>query len=127
MNNKGFSFVEMLVVVTIIALLTGGAAVTYSATTSRSRDARRRSDIQSMRSAMELCRSQDGQYPVLSPNNINSCLTSGTITCFGGAVYLNPVPQDPQNPSPCYRYAGSSTTYTFRATINGSNVDFTQP
>lgn len=102
MNRKnGFSFVELLVVITIIAVLTGIGVVTYSSTMQKSRNAKRMTDIQVIRSALEICRSQDGFYPVAIYPNL-ACYTS---------VALNNTPNDPNSTS--YAYTRSSpTSYT---------------
>jgi len=67
MNKKlkkvfGFTLIEVLVTATIIAVLTAAAAVSYSSVNKRSRDARRKSDIEQLRAALEQSRSDNGYY-----------------------------------------------------------------
>lgn len=61
--NKGFTLVELLVVITIIALLTTMGLVVYQNTSRRGRDGRRQTDLEQVRTALELYRSDNGQYP----------------------------------------------------------------
>ena len=52
--KKSFTLIEILVVATIIGLLTASATVAYSQFAKQSRDARRQSDLQSIRAALEI-------------------------------------------------------------------------
>jgi len=52
-RDKGFTLLELLVVIGIIALLVGIATVSYSAAQVRTRDARRKADLNAMKDALE--------------------------------------------------------------------------
>lgn len=53
MRGSGFTLLELLVVIGIIALLVSFAAVSYNAAQVRTRDARRKGDLNAMRDALE--------------------------------------------------------------------------
>jgi len=53
MIKKGFSLLELLVVIGIIAILLAIAAVSYSTIQKKSRDARRQADLKSIQQAAE--------------------------------------------------------------------------
>ena len=91
-KNKGFSLIEILVVVTIIGLLTTTAVVTYSVFMKQSRDAKRKADLSQLSAALEMYRSNNDTYPP-----ILTSLTAPTI-------YIQSVPADPKNPTYTYYY-----------------------
>jgi len=61
--RNGFTLVELLVAATIIALLAGIGVTSFSALTKQSRDSRRKADLENLRSALELYRSDNDYYP----------------------------------------------------------------
>ncbi len=71
-NNKGFSLIEILVVIAIIGILTSILVVNYNEARENSRDKIRKSDLKSLQLAIELYKSQNGQYPAMG------CGTPGT-------------------------------------------------
>jgi len=109
-STNGFTFVELLVVITIIAIIFASAAVAFTSVTLRSRDARRRSDLEVIRQSLEMCRSMVGYYPDL-------IYTASGISCSDtGPITLNRVPTDPRPSDVCldeYDYVKSDpTSYT---------------
>jgi prepilin-type N-terminal cleavage/methylation domain-containing protein len=63
--KKGFTLLELLVVIGIIGVLVSLAAVAYSSAQRKSRDSRRQSDLKSMQSAEEIYYSENSYlYPV---------------------------------------------------------------
>lgn len=130
-GRQGFTFVELLVSVSIVAVLAAIGAVAYVSTSKRSRDTKRTADIQAIRSALEIYRSEQGSYPSLLPGG-GGCLTSTTIEA-GGVTYLNPIPTDPKNGATyCYRYtrgASPYTTYTLTCTMEvaGQTCNYANP
>lgn len=104
MKNKGFTFVELLVVVTIIAVLSSVAIVSFQSTNRNSRDAKRKADLEQVRAALELYRAENGVYP--DDVSFGSTITDGTNT------YLNPVPLDPKDGQTGYGYTYNQLTTT---------------
>ncbi len=108
--KKAFTLIEILVVSTIIGLLLSGATITYSQLTKQSRDARRKSDLQQVRAALEMYRSNNNQYPpVASFNQLSNYLVNST------PKYLENLPFDPRSSTYSYYYNGSTTNYTLGA------------
>jgi general secretion pathway protein G len=65
MYKKGFTLVELMIVISIITLLMGIGITSYATYTRNARDSRRRVDLEQIRTALELYRSNNnnGTYP----------------------------------------------------------------
>ncbi len=62
-KKQGFTFIELLVVVAIIAILTGAVALNLAGRTNEARIARAKLDIQQLQTALDTYRSDNGRYP----------------------------------------------------------------
>lgn len=110
--KKGFTLIELLVVTTIIAVLIGIASVSYAKATQSARDAKRKTDLEQIRQALETYRSENGYYP-----SDKSLLESN---------YITTLPKDPKDPARVYTYTPATApalTYSLCATLEatGSN------
>lgn len=99
MNKKysiinGFTLIELLVVILIIGILISVSLVGVQGARESARDARRRSDLESIRSAIQLYKADCNVYPV-SPLG-TQIVADGTCGDAAGTVYLQSVPTDPQ-------------------------------
>lgn len=127
--KTGFTFIELLVSITIAAVLASIGLASYSSTNKRSRDTRRKADIESIRSGLEIYRSEVGSYPALSTNG-SGCLTATEISNLG-TIYLKPIPDDPKDDGStyCYKYTRTSTTtYTMSCNLeSGDPCSYANP
>lgn len=91
---SGFTLIEILVVATIIALLSTIGFTSFSALTRNGRDALRKTDLEQIRSALEIYKSETGVYPTI------------TVTCVPAlpTQYIS-YPQDPKAPAHSYCYS----------------------
>jgi len=123
----GFTLIELLVVISIIGILIALSGFGLQGARKSARDARRKADIEQMRSALELYKSDCGDYPPNSSFGGGSSLTGdGTpsTTCPVTNVYMASRPDDPVSPQ-IYRYNQlTSTTYEICAALenSGGNV-----
>lgn len=62
-KKQGFTLIEMLVAATIAALLAAVGLVSYTTANRNARNARRQSDLEQVRAALELYRTEEGNYP----------------------------------------------------------------
>jgi prepilin-type N-terminal cleavage/methylation domain-containing protein len=123
MNKKGFTLIELLVVIAIIGLLVSiGAFAARQAQTS-GRDARRKADLETIRSGLEIFRSDCQNYPSTLPSPGARLVGDGTpaAACPASQTYIEKVPGDPQEPSSKYYYDDlTSGTYVLCARLENA-------
>lgn len=120
--KNAFTFIEILVVVTIIGLLAAGAAVSYSRFSKQSRDAKRKTDLEQIRAALEMYKSNNNAYPATLTLTISCTSPAGLQDPSPGTnVYLNQIPSDPKcstaTNTPNYTYSSNTTSYTISAAL----------
>jgi len=116
--NKGFTLIELLVVVTIISLLSGIGFLTYTQVSKSARDARRKTDLEQIRMALEMYRSTNDVYP----SSLTSCQSADSLS-DGTNTYLTDIPNDPRCPDYKYYYEALSTNtdYVIGAYLEGTS------
>lgn len=112
-DQRGFTLVELIIVMAIIAVLSAaGFEFGYQKQIQKARDAKRKADIQQIRSALEMCRADTGTYYSYSGVFCNGSLICGTNT------YLDPIPCDPTSDATYrYNYSGGGSTYSLSARL----------
>lgn len=103
--HSGFSLLELLVSASIIAILTIIGVVSYGSVNKRSRDVKRKSDVEQMRSALEMYRSDNGSYPAA---NSGSWGTTDGLSAFLVPGYSPVIPSDPQSETHGYYYTATN-------------------
>jgi general secretion pathway protein G len=108
MNKKnGFSMIELLVVTTIIIILTTIGLVSYTAANRNARNGKRKADMEMVRQALVLYRTDNGSYP--STAVFATMMT--TISDYTSATTVT----DPKNEG-VYVYAYTSDGISFTLT-----------
>lgn len=111
-NKKGFTLIELMVAISIVAILSTIGIVSYTQAQRVSRDSRRKQDLRSIQGALEVYRITNGSYPSLADTWYLS--TTGTIWIPGmNETYISPsLPVDPKQSAPCYPW-NSTTCYNY--------------
>lgn len=86
---KGFSLLELLVVISIIGILISISTVAFNVAQRTGRDSRRRADIKVMQDAFEQYMAETGTY--------EACDTMADYDSGSGAIMPGGLPSDPKN------------------------------
>jgi len=126
-NKKGFTLVELLVVMAIISILTILSVANFRNVQIKARDAQRKSDLSQLQKALELYFNDHGTYPDSSVNGeVNTFgwkvpgTTSGGNFTDGNTVYLKEMVGDP-SANPNYCYTSDGTYYVVYARLENIN------
>jgi len=111
-NEKGFTLIEVLIVVFIIGLLASVVLVGLGAFRARGRDARRIADLRSIQNALELYYGKSTSYPTGKFVDMKQNLLDGDIG-------VKNIPNDPLGGS--YQYGSNGQEYVLGAKLEDSN------
>ena len=125
-RKRGFTLIEIMVVVAIIAILATLIIVSVVGSQRKARDTKRTADANSMITAIGQYKESSGVYPIVSCGG-------NTICPFSGAAldpYLGSVPKDPKTKNG-YLYQSDGTNYqiyvTYESDVKGGVTTTTVP
>lgn len=109
---SGFTIVELLIVIVVIAILAAISVVAYTGIQNRARDSQRMTGMKSIERALELYRVDNGSYPTCSNSvyvpgitAVSACNMSSIASSLV-PTYLPSLPTDPINSgNDVFRYA----------------------
>jgi prepilin-type N-terminal cleavage/methylation domain-containing protein len=129
---RGFSLIEILIVVAIISILAVVGVANFSDSSAGARDAQRQTDLKNLQNAIETYRSQNGRYPAgcngvaywsgqLGTNYECSLALGASSTAAGtgqyiyglAPEYISVLPTDP-------RLNGIDSGYVYRTNAGGT-------
>jgi prepilin-type N-terminal cleavage/methylation domain-containing protein len=119
--KKGFTLIELLVVISIIGILLALSVFGLQGARLASRDAKRKSDLELIRSGLEIYKADCDSYPATLLQG-GTLIGDGTGSCLTDNTYITLVPSDPLTTSQ-YVYAATSVNsgpyakYTLCATL----------
>lgn len=98
---------ELLITVSIIAILVAIGIASYSTINKQSRDTKRKSDIEQLRSALEMYRADVGYYP---NTGAGSWTAASDLSTTLATTYILAIPADPQGATSPYMYRATDIT-----------------
>jgi len=108
--QKGFTLVELLVVISVIAILTSLVSISLASAQKQARDTTRKSDLSQYRSSLEMFANRNnGLFPLYS----TSTVASGSLCTSLGSS--GTCPEDP-------KYANDNTYLQYQYQSDGSGV-----
>ena len=111
-QKQGFTLIELMVSISIIAILTALAAISFTTAQKKARDARRSQDMKLLQIAAEQYASQ----------NAGAYMTSTAVPwTVSGSTVLEAVPFDPKSGF-AYSIGTSAGGYCFCATMENSSA-----
>lgn len=114
---KGFTIVELLIVIVVIGILALLVITTYSGIQAKARNSKRQTDIQSLQTQLEAFFSQNGYYPSLTDMNSQTWLGTNMKSLDQNALI------DPSNPtqSKTLLSAPAAKSYAYAVTDSSGN------
>lgn len=135
-KQKGFTIVELLIVIVVIGILVALVITTFSGIQKKARDTERQTDIKAIHGQVEAYFAQNGKYPTLANLNDDSWVGSnlkgldldalqdpkGSSNDLQGSAAAN-IYAYAVTPSGCDNGAGGDCdTYTLTATLEGGGT-----
>ncbi len=114
--DSGFTLLELILVMAIIAILASAIWGNFFTSLTKSRDAKRKEDLDLIAKALDIYYNDNKAYPTSLPAGGNPFLNA-VVT---GVIYMQKVPSDPLYPDAVYCYptvAAGSNTYKIYANL----------
>jgi prepilin-type N-terminal cleavage/methylation domain-containing protein len=115
-KSFGFTLVELLVVMSIIAILTSITVGTFVESQKKSRDVSRKANLKSLSEAINLYYADNGLFPATISFGVG-------LTKSDGTIYMKKTPKEASSGMLELKYEVSSTNKSFRLYTNLENDD----
>lgn len=147
-KSRGFTLVELLIVVGVLTVLVGSVLVVLNpdALRSRSRDAKRIADLKNIQASLELYITDNNAYPTSGPAGVScaksvweniskgpvgsdtgsSCIFKALVPAYTKNLEVDPLSSTAQPPSnPCTEDASANYRYNYVTDDNSSRYVLT--
>ncbi|MDD4937700.1 MAG: prepilin-type N-terminal cleavage/methylation domain-containing protein [Candidatus Shapirobacteria bacterium] len=122
-NKKGFTLVELLVVISIMGILTVVVSSSFRTIQMKSRDARRKSDLSSISKALNMYYNDVGIFPSSDDIDLNSGSEFKMNVGGSDVVYMVQTPNETTNGVKPYKYMVSGSGKSFKLLTNFENSE----
>lgn len=116
LSSRGFSLIELMVVITIIGILSAIVYANFGAGNEKTRDAKRQGDLRILQTAITQYKQEFGRYPAAGADNNGDGFSSedeDTNYIVGlTPKYMSRLPNDPNR--------GSQPGFSYRTNTNGT-------
>jgi prepilin-type N-terminal cleavage/methylation domain-containing protein len=102
----GFTLIELMVAISIVAVMSAVGIVMYSTAQKSGRISKRIQDLTAINTAIELFRSSTGKYPIAATPGSFGCIKALTGVNALAPTYMPFVPDDPSGY--CYKYTSDA-------------------
>jgi general secretion pathway protein G len=131
--KKGFTLVELLIVIIIIAVLAAIAIPKFSSSSQRSKESSLRANLKLVRNAIDLFRADTGAFPANMAGLTTSTtagLSAAAAACTIAATdwrgpYLQAIPVDPVSGSAMTYGTAAADVGTVKSSATGNGLDGT--
>jgi type II secretion system protein G len=113
-QNKGFTIVELLIVIVVIGILAGLVITTYNGIQQKARNTERTTDLKTFQSQLEAYYAQNGRYP----SNADLGATSASNVTFAAANLKGMDKETMRDPK------GSDYTLNTGTTVGGNKYTY---
>jgi prepilin-type N-terminal cleavage/methylation domain-containing protein len=119
-NQRGFTLIELMIVVAIIGILTAIAFPLYANIQSRARVAKAQADARTLASAVVVYSAHTGQLPAGLADLSSATVVNGV----SAGPFINPIPTPPTGGGwpAAYTYAAANGTFSITAAGDGTTV-----
>lgn len=124
-SESAFTLIELLVVISIIGVLTGLSIFGLQGARASSRDAKRKADLEQIRSGLEIYKADCNNYPSsLNLATSTQLIGDGTSSssCLTTNIYISATPVDPQSSSRYVYSSSASQVYNLCARLEQAPV-----
>ena len=113
MGNKGFTLIELAVVLAIIAVLAGVLTPLVTGYLDQARVSRAQADLRTIADAVKLYQRDTGRYPIYNSAGYPTTVSDGTKNIFAG-------PGDAPGETVVWGLGAATATTTLEAWVNGN-------
>lgn len=114
--SRGFTLIEVLIVISIISILSGFLLSNFVGARQRARDGQRKTNLRQIAAALEIYRSDYGKYV----DSTGSVGNASSIPSANFSKYMNIIPKDPNRTaaSGCNSSSGIDYAYAYDASLS---------